>query len=489
MHRLMHGRFLSALLGYTGAACILAITAGTAQAYARQDAEFDFGFLASRHVLQDGSVRTRILGPLWEHRQEQAAKTNTTFGALRPFYSFQKGPGPDRAFYDYVWPLGVRRDIENKTSARILLAHFMNADRENPDSSWRFWLLPLYFQGTSDKGVDYLALFPLGGTIRGIFLQDRVSFCLFPLRWTTSLNDIEGGGWLWPIFAKSSGEDIERFRVFPFYGQSSLRDDFKKKYILWPFYTEARYGPNYGNGKAWILFPLTGHIKLDDQEGFWVLPPLFRFHRGEKQSTYYVPWPFIQIGHGEIDKFYVWPLFGTRKIDNHTKTFYLWPFINHRHMEDPLRDVNRWTAWPFWYSDTLTREKPKPSVEYTYRKFWPLFSYKAQEDERRFRMLDLWPARDHEAVDRNWSPLWTLFESNARGPERETEFLWGLFRKHSIQNEYRYWSLFPFFDSKRYLEEKDSEWNLLKGLIGREREANKTRWKFLYFIRWESENR
>ena len=463
--------------------CLMLLGPSTLFAYAQHDMEFDAGFLASRRVLDDGTVRMRALGPFWEHRTQG---TNTSFSALRPVYSFQEDLNGERRWYDLLWPLGSRRDLKASTSARLLMTYYMNADRNHADSAWRFWLLPLYFQGRSDKGVDYRALFPIAGNIRGIFMQDRVSFLLFPLKLNTVLNEVEGKGWLWPVYSRTQGDGIDRFRVFPFYGRSTRGDDYEKRFILWPFYTEATYGPDYGNGKGWILFPFVGHLKLADQEGYWLFPPFFRYHRGERQDLYYMPWPFVQIAHGETEKFYLWPLWGKRVTSDMTRTFALWPFITHRTLDTPAQAFNQWTVWPFWYSDSQLPGAKAP--DHQYRKFWPLFSYKAQGEESRFRMLDLWPARDHLEVERNWSPLWTLFETNRRGPERETELLWGLFRKLTVKKEYSYWSIFPFFDSKRNLEAKDSEWNVLKGLLGRERDDGKTRWKFLYFMNWETKS-
>lgn len=449
--------------------------------YERESGEYDFGPIASRKIMQDGTPRFRALGPVFESQKTEGVKR---FGAVRPLYSMEVQPRGDRWDQHWLWPLATRYEIDENVGMRILLAWYMNADREDSNSAWRFWLLPFYFQGRNSDAENYVALFPVAGSIKGIFLQDELRFFLFPLKLDYRINDVETSSWLWPFISNTEGDGVDRSRFWPFYGRSIREGDFDKRFILWPFYNSVRYEENYGNGKAWILFPITGHLKLEDQEGWWVIPPFFRFHKGERQDRVYCPWPFVQWERGDVNKFYLFPLYGTRHIDQSSRQFFLWPLGSHRHMDGDRADYDRWTFWPVWFTDDARRDSDPVEKMYTYRKIWPLFSYKTLPDRSRLRIPDLWPARDHRAVDRNWAPFWTLYEYQRSGNERETELLWGMFRKQTVRDEYHYFSIFPLLDMHRDFREDRSGWTLLKGLMGREKVAGKTKWKLLYFFHW-----
>lgn len=446
--------------------------------YAGGEREFDWGFLASRKITEEGQEIFRAAGPLWESRSHGAGASDD-FRAFRPFYSYERSVDRERIWTDLLWPLVTHREIEDDVTLRFLLAKYINFDKTNPDSAWRFWLVPLYFQGRSDKGEDYWALFPLYGTIRGFAFQDQVSFQLFPVHFTSSINEVRSEGWFWPLYSRTEGDGVDRLQLFPFYGRSVRDNDYDKRYILWPFYTHAEYGSEQGEGTAWILFPLVGRVQLEAQDGWWILPPLFRFHRGEQQNLIYAPWPFIQMGSGEIDRLYLWPIWGKRQIGNETKYIFAWPLGRWLIHDDQHQRSSLFHLWPFLFWDDVSpvqAETPSRS----YRKIWPLFSYARQGDRSRFRMLDLWPGRGLKAVERNWAPLWTIYEHNRQEEQVETEVLWGFFRHRQKGEESTYWSLFPLIDRKVNREENEKEWNLLKGLIGGGREDGHRYMKLFY---------
>jgi hypothetical protein len=448
---------------------------------------FDAGFLASRHEDVNGDTRVKALGPFFEMGQ---STQGLRMLAVRPFYSRVEEPARDNAMEDYLWPLGTYRRLEQEERTRYLIyfsfRHQQQPGLEAQKRRYRFWLLPFYFQGRDREGVEYRAVFPLGGTIREFIGRDEISFILFPIRSTSRLNDLETSNWLWPLISETTGEGVHRQRVFPFYGRSTREGQFDKKFVMWPFWTSARYEFPRGSGGGHILFPLYGHMKMEDQETWWVLPPFFRFTEGRHQNLTYCPWPFFQKASGEdYEKFYLWPLYGHKKVGDFERTFMLWPIVWNETSKRGEEVQSRFMIAPF-----LLNEKqglppgpdgcvPPPTRRF--QKVWPLYSYRRVGEDSRFRTLELWPLGEVDAVERNWAPLWTLYSRTRHEQNRDTELLWGLYRSQQRGEGRTYRSLFPLFEVRKEGGEGGS-WSLLKGLLGSERSGSQRSFRLLYFF-------
>ena len=451
---------------------------------ARTRPDYDFGFVASKGTDVHGHTRQRALGPLWENA---SSTQGWHLAALRPFYSGYELPAEEIAGQDYLWPLATRRQRGNEDLDRYLI--FFNFRHDDPDRTtgkrrYRFWLLPFYFQGRDKDGINYKAIFPLGGTIREFAGRDEINFILFPLRVTSKLNDLRSSSWLWPIASRTTGDGVDMRRLFPLYGRYTRVGAYEKKFILWPFWTQARYDYRKSSGKGFILFPLFGHMKLTDQETWWLLPPFGRYTKGEKMDRLYAPWPFIQYSRGPVDKLFIWPLWGHKKVGGLERTFYLWPIFWDEHITRGEEVEHRVIAAPFFMnlrSSSLTQPEQPPRIRAS--KVWPLYSYRRVEQDSRFRMLELWPFSEAAAVERNWAPWWSIITRNRHGNNRDWEVLWGLYRQAAREDGGRYWSLFPLFE--RYREGDGSRgWSILKGLLGSEGLDSQRQFRLLYFMRF-----
>ncbi|HMP75892.1 MAG TPA: hypothetical protein PKE12_06320 [Kiritimatiellia bacterium] len=454
---------------------LLACGLSAGVAGAKRPDPFDAGFLASRHTDVRGDERVKAVGPFFEMAQ---STQGWRLVAVRPFYSQVEDPENGNARKDYLWPAGSWRKIGNEEQSRYAIFFSFKHGQEKPDRRYRFWLLPFYFQGRDAEGDTYRAIFPFGGTIREFLGRDEISFVLFPLRSTSKLNDLETSNWLWPFISSTTGDGVERHRVFPFYGRSIREGAYDKRFVLWPIWNDVRYDYEGSKGSGFILFPVFGHMELENQETWWVLPPFFRHTRGEQGSRTFAPWPFIQRETGPVEKLYVWPLWGHKKVGNHERTFYLWPLIWDESTVRGAEKQERFMIIPFYLHSTLGVPDQPPRARSL--KVWPLFSYKRVGDESRFRTLELWPLADHGAVERNWAPLWTIYSSERKDDARDRELLWGLHRDQKRGDEARYWSLFPLWDWRREPDRKS--WSLLKGLVGRTRVDSNTAWRVLFFF-------
>ena len=465
------------------AIALLALLTGPAQAIV-----WDWGPLASRIDDVTGADRLEALGPLYE---SATATNGMRFRAVRPFYGRFYDPGTGREYRDYLWPVGTAKRERDGYHWRFLLTFYHDFDTTDPRSRYRFWSLPLYFQGRDINRDRYAAVFPLGGNIKEFLGRDDIRFVLFPLWMRSSINDVVTTDYLWPIVSTTHGKGIERFRIFPFYGRNVHRDLYDKRFVLWPIWNWAKYKKPGSSGTGYILFPLWGHVKLEDQETWFILPPFIRFTHGARLNYNYCPWPFVQWSSGQVEKLYLWPLWGHKASHGVRSGFFLWPFFSTETMDRGREVGQRFNALPFIFSEIRTARPPpdlpkqRGEVVYRYHKLWPLMSYLRDGDRLRFRMLDLWFLKDTAPMERCWCPLWTVYAHRRSGVKTEDELLWGLWRHEREGGAYRHASLFPLFSWTRDDRAGPSrEWNVLKGLAGCRQEGAQKRYRVLYFFRF-----
>ncbi len=467
------------LICFTWAVLLL----GGALAAESEPLTYDFGPIVSRQADANGEIHLKVLGPLFEH---VLSKNGDRYWGVRPFYSQTEDAAAERQINDFLWPIAGTKQFRDESSWRVLLAYGQRFDSDDPESRYRVWILPFYFQGRDTHGEEYAALFPIGGKLLEFLWRDRITFLLFPLMGRSSINEVETRDWLWPFISRTEGKGIYRFRIFPFYGQSKHRDKFEKKFIMWPFWTWARYHYPGSSGTGYIVFPLWGHIDLEDQESWLFLPPLFRFHKGQRQNFMYCPWPFFVKRSGEVEQLSIWPIWGKKTQRGVQSSYLLWPIFWKDKVDRQNVLKRRVMAMPFVYWET-ERSRPLEDGEVVarYHKLWPLVSYRREKDVSRLRLLELWPLKDSRPIEANWAPWWTLFNRSTGADSTDTEFLWGLYRSYRRGEEESYRSVFPLIELHRDDSgEGERSWSLLKGLIGWKREGSRKSLRLLYFLRF-----
>ncbi len=439
----------------------------------------DWGPFYGRWTDVHANTRTRALGPVYEKIE---TPEDWQFHAVRPFQSLWDHEGDRVERREVLWPVAKASRRGDARSWRFLLTWGMNWDVEDPESRHRLWVLPFYFHGRDTRGEDYRAIFPLGGRLHEFFLWDEIHFVLFPLYVESRKNEIEAKTVLWPLLSRTEGPGVRRARFFPFYGYNEREGFGRKHFVLWPFWTQVQYTMPENEGRGWILFPITGHLKLEDQESWWILPPLFRYHVGEEKNRLLGPWPFVQLSEGSTEKFYLWPLYGTKTIGSVQRDFYLWPLIWNERIDGPDTIKRRFTLVPF-VQNFHEANAETDETESRYTKLWPLAShlYHAEGPVRRTVFPDLNPFRAGP-IERNYAPFWQLFVREQVGEEIDTEILWGMYRSIKRGDDFRHRSLFPLVSWGR--EADGRSFSLLKGLFGYERAASKKSWRLLYLFRF-----
>ena len=446
----------------------------------------DVGFFANRSTDLEGRHSLKVLGPLYEDSIDTHKKS---LRALRPFYSSVKDSGEERELQEFLWPLGSSKRFKNQFSLRLLTALYFDEDVNNPESRYRTWLLPFYFEGRDANKQTYTALFPLAGKIHEFLGRDKIDFFLFPLYAHHSINDVETWDYLWPLISRTKGKGIYRFRFFPFYSQTKHRDRSETKFVMWPIWTWKKFKLDRSSGTGYILFPFYGRLKLTDQESWMILPPLFRFHRGERLNQVYAPWPFIQYSKGEIEKFYIWPLFGRKQSPGIQSSFLLWPLFWREKRDRGDIVSRRFMALPFFHADThktrATGPNDEEKVTMVYRKLWPLGSYHREKKKKTLKILDVWPLKDNGPIARNFAPFWTLYTRTSTETAKESEGLWGLYRYQQEGKKYSRRSLFPLFSwMSDQRKERRKRLSLLFGLIQIESNTQQKSYRLLYFLKF-----
>lgn len=385
------------------------------------------------------AVRMRMRGVAWvglvalSVLRGEALETRS---GMPPLYSQVTGGEVDRL--DVLWPLYSKRAGEQEISSRVLWFWF---EREDPAGAWeRSWLLPFWFSGRTEAGRSYRALFPVGGTIENFLLYDRVSFALWPLYATTEVNELKGRSICWPFYERVSGPEIERVRVFPFYGRSVKEGIEENRFVMWPFYSSVQALSERG-GSGFVLFPFYGEIDAQHLQSRWVLPPLFRYSRTEDQVTRYLPWPFVQWADGAVKKRYFWPVYGRKEIGGDRSGFALWPVVKWEMAGDEERGWRRRQIVPFYRERTEWEGSGEEQISEW--KLWPLARGERSSEGNRLEVLALWPYERAEVIERNWASCWRLFwwERDASGVE----------------------------------------WSLLHGVLGYKREGMNRSWRLLFW--------
>jgi hypothetical protein len=418
----------------------------------------------------DHTVR-RALGPFWEWTEN---KEDYWFAALRPLAGEVYDEVNDEFIREILWPLATRAQKNDRRQQRFLTYLHVDHDVTDPGSASSRWLLPIYFDGQTAEGDTYRACFPLGGKLLDFGSYDEVEFCLFPVYLRVEKGDRTGTSWFWPIFGKVDDPKVRKCRIFPLWGYSETLGQWRDNYLLWPLITWSRPLNDDISGGGFFCMPFGGRLRYAEKDSkrsrdsIALLWPFFSRMKTETGTRWHCPWPFVTIERDltpdDDRKFAIWPLWGQRTDTDETRRFMFWPIAWFYGPGTGVetagaRQSRRLYVLPvYWAYDYVNTDG---SREF-YRRLWPLVSVAGSSDgTRRVRVLDLWPAREAPPVDRNWAPLWTLYQHEASNDSRRHELLWGLWQ---------------------YRRDGESTCSsLLGGLYGRERTGDTSITRLLWF--------
>ena len=364
------------------------------------------------------------IGPFWQQTDNSMA--------LCPFWSSETveadGRHAEVDTTDVLWPVFTsHRDWWRF----CLFTHY----QEQQDGGWQFEIMPIWFNGKDVDDGSYWGLFPLWGHHPHILMLNDWDFCLWPLwmRYKTPRSQTrgeEGDAWmtsnvvLFPFF---HWRDDGSWGVWPLCGVGHQRES-DHYYALWPIATWASYRADRdtgGAGYSWMFWPLWASIERERESQWMFVPPFFGYAKTPFGSRIRAPWPFFELERTTAKRrISVFPLFEDVRLNRYSNgssergaTRFGWKLVELYRGEDGRIEETR--VFPFWTSGgSIFRVWP----------FWSSEKEDAAGEVVHTRVLELFPIRWVDAIDRNWAPYWTFYESRSNPICTDHSLFWGIIK-------------------------------------------------------------
>ena len=393
--------------------------------------------------------RTEIMGPFYYKETNDMEKTV----AWPPFFSIWSEPAIEAAEYDSLYP--VFTYVKYGSQFRVQFVELLSfSGGQSPDNleRKRFTVFPLYFQQRSpDTNDNYTALFPFYGHLKGRLFRDQIYFVMFPAYSETKKKDVVNDNYLYPFFNTRHGDGMHGWQFWPFYGSEQkvlttttnqwgtveTNGGHNQTFILWPVHFHQDNGIGADNPeKIRANLPLYSIDRSPHRDATSVLWPFFNFidDRDKKYREQQVPWPFITIAHGQgKTALRIFPFYQQAYNDTFHDNFYLWPLYTYKSVYAPPLDRRRARILFFLFQDTIEKNTETDKAEQRID-FWPFCLYKRDLDgNTRLQVPALIESLvpGAPAIERNWSPLWSLWRSEnnpATGANSQSVF-WNFYRR------------------------------------------------------------
>ena len=213
------------------------------------------------------------------------------------------------------------------------------------------------------------------------------------------------------------------------FGDTEIVGGYDDYFALWPvhFWQNNGIGTDQRRKNSAPICRFTAIRVRPSATSTTVLWPFFSWidDRGKKYREWQGPWPFVIFARGEgKTTTRVLPLFSRAHNDTLESDFYLWPLYKynrtphgragpaaHAHFVLPVRRRRR-------------KKTPRPAREKQRVDMWPLFTWQRDfNGNRRLQILaPVEPALpDNRGVERNWSPLWSLWRAGEQSANRRRQ--------------------------------------------------------------------
>ncbi len=323
---------------------------------------------------------------------------------IRALFLFLLLPLTAQAFWPLAWELGGEKRY---------LGPLISHDREKGER--HLTVRPFFFSYDSEEGGIYHFLYPLGK-------RTREKTYLIPLYLSNRTEEATNTSFL--FFFHGTSKEQSYFGFFPLYGRMYNR--FGKdelSFFLWPLYS---YTASDGATKRSVL------------------------------------WPFFSLYGGAEKGGKFWPFYGRREREGvRSATFFLWPvfFLEDKNL-DTHEPVNSFYAFPFYIRSTS-------DTKAAYDVLFPLFSYRRDEDKRKWgfffslysmtegeetRGYSLFPivSSERRDKDRTFTLFWPLYKESEWfvGEQRFSETRVAVMSRKSEDDRGTFFNLWPFFEKR-----------------------------------------
>ncbi len=262
-----------------------------------------------------------------------------TRGYLWPFFRFGDGGGKHFRFYAFLYS---EYDFEGKFQRRSYLWPFIHYNKEDLHKKYpitEFMIFPFYGQSTSEVSTARSFLWPLFS----YSINDKLGYKEYNCPW--------------PFFKTKTSQNVEEFRIWPFYWK-----------------TDKKLDPTGKEEDLVVMWPFFWHLKGD-------------YLTYQNESLYALP--------------FYWSTWRKSKEENATETkrVKVWPFLSYSKAEDGT--VRYRGPSPFWFEDylpygfeksiipllTLFDYSSGPQGKKTVSMLGPLYQYKEDEENLYHRFL------------------------------------------------------------------------------------------------------
>jgi hypothetical protein len=423
-----------------------------------------------------------LLGPIIKYERKGREREFS----LRPLYF--RAWDENASYTEFLYPVASNKTEPGHTFFQGL--HLLNYDfgSRTKGSDNEFMLFPFVFYGKTEERGSYFALFPAGGKIYDKFGRDEMRFALFPLYGWTRKDDRTITNIVWPVFARIRGNNESGLKFWPLYGDSRKKGVYRKTFYLWPIGFRYDTGLNTENPTYLrTVFPFFVGKESPQESSRTYLWPFFSHteNRRKDYEEWNFPWPLFRITHGtdkEGKRFL--PFYADERSRDQRKRWFLWPVykIEETHSETLNRRRDR--ILYFLYSDLEETMFDEPGPRKKRVALWPLFTYEQIKGVSHFHTLSLlepfFPEKD--GFERNWSPLWRLYQRKWDKHGNEiSSLLWNLYWKERRGPDL-VMEFFPFFFYKRETG-RGTDFKLLKGLV-RYRDDKVGKKLNLFYLPW-----
>jgi len=436
-------------------------------------------------TLEQG-YRTEAAGPFYYSQQTEDENTS----AFPPFFSHVRNPSIEYTNYDILYPLLTRMQYGQEWRWQFFqLISFSGGHEANDATKTRHTFFPIYFsqRSTTDTNLNYTAVFPFYGTIKNRLSRDQIFVVMFPLYSETRKKDVITDNYLYPFGSIRNGDGMHGWKIWPLagrenkiptlhtngFGEINIVAGYERSFYLWPLciIQDNRLGTNTTeqisiNAKA----SMAGHKTTVVPEKFRASIPFFVYSRSPeldlttviwpffswidaKEKKYHEwqgPWPFVIFARGEgKTTSRVFPLFQTSHNAIKESDFILWPLYTYKATHSDPLDYRRTRVAFYLYENTL--ERSTQTGIYKHRvDMWPFFTWHRDfNGNERLQVLALLEPvlPDNDAIERNWSPLWSLWraENNPKTGAASHSLLWNLYRSEATPAHKKVSLLFGLF--------------------------------------------
>lgn len=365
---------------------------------------------------------------------------------VRPFVSVESHANESWRVRSIPPLLDLRRSA---TDARYLFFPFFyyrNLQRELGGRDLDWFLFPLFFGGSDSENGSYFAVFPLGGTLKGLLAQDDIAFALFPLLWLSRTDERRSLHLFWPFFNYVWGGDWEGWRIWPFYGRYRAytpqgRKRYDRGFVAWPFYIRRQDRLHDEPTDLFFSFPFYGQRLSRNMEMRTYLWPLFltRHDKMKDRKTYLgylFPYRFTE---GQAD---LWPFFGSKRttrsasagdsIRRRYRQFAMWPLQRYDWTSDGEEETTNLWLLPFlWHSHSISKDSFKTRSAWN---IWPFVKYRRDGAVVAVDAISpFWFER--EEYERYYSRWFHLFRYRSGGEISGWELLYGaiMYRRQKVE--------------------------------------------------------